>query len=92
MYWFPTVLGSFISGMTNFDLLGDFGRIEWLGNFELVLFYNLIFATAAIGCLVTKFTATVRKEIYARLRSSLIGIFKSEGKKSSLGMFSTKED
>ncbi|XP_043587512.1 protein Lilipod isoform X2 [Bombus pyrosoma] len=81
-----------ILGMTNFDLLGDFGRIEWLGNFELVLFYNLIFATAAIGCLVTKFTATVRKEIYARLRSSLIGIFKSEGKKSSLGMFSTKED
>ncbi|XP_050491575.1 LMBR1-like protein lilipod isoform X2 [Bombus vancouverensis nearcticus] len=81
-----------ILGMTNFDLLGDFGRIEWLGNFELVLFYNLIFATAAIGCLVTKFTATVRKEIYARLRSSLIGIFKSEGKKSSLGTFSTKED
>lgn len=34
--------------MTNFDLLGDFGRIEWLGNFKLVLFYNLIFATAAI--------------------------------------------
>ncbi|XP_003397105.1 protein Lilipod [Bombus affinis] len=81
-----------ILGMTNFDLLGDFGRIEWLGNFELVLFYNLIFATAAIGCLVTKFTATVRKEIYARLRSSLIGIFKCEGKKSFLGMFSTKED
>ncbi|CAK9811715.1 Protein Lilipod [Anthophora plagiata] len=81
-----------ILGMTNFDLLGDFGRIEWLGNFKLVLFYNLIFATAAISCLATKFTATVRKEIYARLRSSLIGIFRSEGKKSSVGMFSTKED
>ncbi|KOC68425.1 Protein LMBR1L, partial [Habropoda laboriosa] len=81
-----------ILGMTNFDLLGDFGRIEWLGNFKLVLFYNLIFATAAISCLATKFTATVRKEIYARLRSSLIGIFRSEGKKSSTGMFSTKED
>ncbi|XP_076178974.1 LMBR1-like protein lilipod isoform X2 [Ptiloglossa arizonensis] len=81
-----------ILGMTNFDLLGDFGRIEWLGNFKLVLFYNLIFATAAIGCLVTKFTATVCKEIYARLRSSLVGIFKSEGKKSAVGMFSTKED
>ncbi|XP_076762132.1 LMBR1-like protein lilipod [Xylocopa sonorina] len=81
-----------ILGMTNFDLLGDFGRIEWLGNFKLVLFYNLIFAIAAIGCLVTKFTATVRKEIYARLRSSLVGIFRSEGKKNPPGMFSTKED
>ncbi|XP_078036427.1 LMBR1-like protein lilipod [Augochlora pura] len=81
-----------ILGMTNFDLLGDFGRIEWLGNFKLVLFYNLIFATAAITCLATKFTATVRKEIYARLRSSLIGIFKSEGKKGPAGVFSPKED
>ncbi|KAL6267235.1 hypothetical protein P5V15_000310 [Pogonomyrmex californicus] len=88
-----------ILGLTNFDLLGDFGRIEWLGNFKLVLFYNLIFATAAIGCLATKFTATVRKEICARLRSSLLGIFKTtsiatEAKKysPSSGIFSTKED
>ncbi|KMQ93960.1 protein lmbr1l [Lasius niger] len=84
--------------MTNFDLLGDFGRIEWLGNFKLVLLYNLIFATAAIGCLATKFTATVRKEIYTRLRSSLLGIFRTsvtaDAKKNSpsSGMFSTKED
>lgn len=87
-----------ILGMTNFDLLGDFGRIEWLGNFKLVLLYNLIFATAAIGCLATKFTATVRKEIYTRLRSSLLGIFRSsvsiDAKKNSpsSGTFSTKED
>lgn len=81
-----------IIGMTNFDLLGDFGSIEWLGNFKLVLFYNLIFAIATIGCLTTKFTATVRKEIYARLRSSVIGIFKRDSKKSNLGMFSVKED
>ncbi|GAB1867457.1 Protein LMBR1L [Camponotus japonicus] len=88
-----------ILGMTNFDLLGDFGRIEWLGNFKLVLLYNLIFATAAIGCLATKFTATVRKEIYTRLRSSLLGIFRTtsiiaDAKKNSppSGMFSTKED
>lgn len=78
--------------MTNFDLLGDFGRIEWLGNFKLVLFYNLIFATAAITCLATKFTATVRKEIYTRLRSSLVGIFRLEGKKGTTAMFTAKED
>lgn len=65
----------FFSGLTNFDLLGDFGRIEWLGNFKLVLFYNIIFAVATIGCLATKFTATVRKEIYARFRGALLSIF-----------------
>jgi hypothetical protein len=69
--------------MTNFDLLGDFGRIEWLGNFKLVFLYNLIFAAATIGCLATKFTATVRKEIYARLRSSVLGIFKRDARWST---------
>lgn len=85
--------------MTNFDLLGNFGRIEWLGNFKLVLLYNLIFATAAIGCLATKFTATMRKEFYARLKSSILSIFRSatpvaDARKSSpsSGMFSTKDD
>ena len=78
--------------MTNFDLLGDFGSIEWLGNFKLVLLYNLIFAIATIGCLTTKFTATVRKEIYVRLRSSVIGIFRRDPRKGNSGMFSVKED
>ena len=30
-------------GITNFDLLADFGRVEWLGNFYVVLSYNLVF-------------------------------------------------
>lgn len=47
--------------------MGDFGRIEWLGNFRIVLMYNLVFATAATLCLMNKFTATVRRELYARL-------------------------
>lgn len=58
---------SFFVGVTNFDLLGDFGSIEWLGNFKLVLLYNLVFATAATLCLINKFTATVRRELYNRL-------------------------
>ena len=53
-------------GITNFDLLGDFGRIEWLGNFRIVLLYNLVFAASATLCLVNKFTATVRRELYNR--------------------------
>ncbi|XP_058125050.1 protein Lilipod [Anopheles coustani] len=58
-----------ILGITNFDLLGDFGEIEWLGNFMLVLLYNVIFGTAATLCLFNKFTATVRRELCARLRA-----------------------
>lgn len=56
-----------ILGITNFDLLGDFGEIEWLGNFIVVFLYNVIFGTAATLCLVNKFTATVRRELCARL-------------------------
>nr|XP_026492830.1 protein Lilipod isoform X2 [Vanessa tameamea] len=56
-----------ILGITNFDLLGEFGRIEWLGNFKLVLLYNAIFAATVTLCLVSKFTASVRRELYNRL-------------------------
>uniref|UniRef100_A0A182N9G5 Uncharacterized protein n=1 Tax=Anopheles dirus TaxID=7168 RepID=A0A182N9G5_9DIPT len=56
-----------ILGITNFDLLGDFGQIEWLGNLLIVLLYNVIFGTAATLCLFNKFTATVRRELCARL-------------------------
>lgn len=69
------VLSSFIiinkeiiifSGFTNFDLLGDFGQIEWLGNFRIVLIYNLVFMIATALCLGTKVTASVRREMYRR--------------------------
>lgn len=30
-------------GITDFDLLGEYGRIEWLGNFFIVLLFNLLF-------------------------------------------------
>nr|XP_040221043.2 protein Lilipod isoform X1 [Anopheles coluzzii] len=58
-----------ILGITNFDLLGDFGQIEWLGNFLIVLLYNVVFGTAATLCLFNKFTATVRRELCARLKA-----------------------
>lgn len=56
-----------ILGITNFDLLGEFGRIEWLGNFLLVLLYNGVFACAGTLCVIKKFTASVRRELYNRL-------------------------
>uniref|UniRef100_A0A8C4N4C3 Limb development membrane protein 1-like n=1 Tax=Eptatretus burgeri TaxID=7764 RepID=A0A8C4N4C3_EPTBU len=54
-------------GITNFDLLGNFGTYNWLGNFYIVLSYNFLFAGLSTLCLVTKFTATVRKELFKAL-------------------------
>ncbi|NXG40326.1 LMBRL protein, partial [Dromaius novaehollandiae] len=39
-------------GITRFDLLGPFGHVGWLGNFYLVLLYNLAFAALAALCLL----------------------------------------
>ncbi|XP_055324901.1 protein Lilipod isoform X2 [Sitodiplosis mosellana] len=61
-----------ILGITNFDLLGDFGEIEWLGSFQIVLLYNVIFVGTTTLCLVNKFTATVRQELCNRLVENYI--------------------
>ncbi|VVC99794.1 unnamed protein product [Leptidea sinapis] len=42
-------------------------RIEWLGNFKLVLLYNAIFMATVSLCLINKFIARVRRELYNRL-------------------------
>lgn len=55
-------------GITNFDLLGEFGRIEWLGNFYVVLFYNCLFAVATALCLTSKITIAVSRELLKRFR------------------------
>lgn len=59
-------------GITNFDLLGDFGAIEWLGNFRIVLLYNLIFGTSVAVIVAKKFSATVRRELCARLMENYL--------------------
>eukprot|EP00096_Caligus_rogercresseyi_P008507 TRINITY_DN2742_c0_g1_i1.p1 TRINITY_DN2742_c0_g1~~TRINITY_DN2742_c0_g1_i1.p1 ORF type:complete len:533 (-),score=141.85 TRINITY_DN2742_c0_g1_i1:1111-2709(-) len=56
-----------ILGISNFDLLGSFGEVKWLGNLYIVLFYNAVFAVSASVCLFNKFTARVRQEIFRRL-------------------------
>ncbi|XP_044770791.1 protein LMBR1L isoform X2 [Neomonachus schauinslandi] len=50
-------------GLTHFDLLGDFGRFNWLGNFYIVFLYNAAFAGLTTLCLVKTFTAAVRAEL-----------------------------
>lgn len=54
-------------GITRFDLLGDFGRFNWLGNFYIVLSYNLLFAVVTTLSLVRKFTSAVREELLKAL-------------------------
>lgn len=58
-------------GITNFDLLGDFGRIEWLGNFYVVLLYNCVFAGGTAFALTNKFTVAIRHELLKRFQTVL---------------------
>jgi hypothetical protein len=62
-------VSSKILGLTRFDLLGHFGDLHWLANVHVILIYNFVFATTTGICLITKFTATVRSELYNRLFS-----------------------
>ena len=55
------------SGITNFDLLGSFGEVKWLGNIYIVLFCNAVFGVCASLALFNKFTARVRTAIFNRL-------------------------
>lgn len=61
------MLNIILTGITRFDLLGDFGRFNWLGNFYIVLSYNLLFAIMTTLCLVRKFTSAVREELLKAL-------------------------
>ena len=66
----------FFPGITNFDLVGDFGTMDWLGNFYIIFTYNAIFAVATVLCLVNKFTANVRRGIWVKFKaafSTLVG-------------------
>ena len=41
-------------GLTNFDLLGNYGQLEWLGNTRIILIYNLIFLIVSAFCLIRR--------------------------------------
>ncbi|XP_028405757.1 limb region 1 protein homolog isoform X2 [Dendronephthya gigantea] len=55
-------------GITTFDLMGEFGRFDWLGNLQLILLYNLWFEVASALCLMKKLTATVREALFERFK------------------------
>lgn len=74
-------------GISSFDLLGNYSRLEWLSNFYLVLGYNMVFAVATGVCLVTKFTFAIRQELYRRLatfRQTIVCLGFRNNKKNSL--------
>uniref|UniRef100_A0A8C8K4R9 Protein LMBR1L n=1 Tax=Oncorhynchus tshawytscha TaxID=74940 RepID=A0A8C8K4R9_ONCTS len=50
-------------GITRFDLLGDFGRYNWLGNFHIVFLYNILFAGLTSACLINTLTWAVQGEL-----------------------------
>ena len=79
-----------ILGITNFDLLGKFSEVKWLGNFYLVLLYNAIFAVAASLCLFNKFTDRVRQEIVRRVHIYISTIFSKNSKNSSSSVVSNQ--
>ncbi|NXI46150.1 LMBRL protein, partial [Galbula dea] len=54
-------------GITRFDLLGDFGRYNWLGNFHIIFLYNMSFAGLTTLCLVKKFSWAVQAELIRAL-------------------------
>ncbi|XP_044207633.1 limb region 1 homolog-like protein [Thunnus albacares] len=50
-------------GITRFDLLGDFGRYNWLGNFYIVFMYNMMFAGLTSASLIKTVTWAVQREL-----------------------------
>ncbi|XP_017270722.1 limb region 1 homolog-like protein [Kryptolebias marmoratus] len=50
-------------GITSFDLLGDFGRYNWLGNFYVVFLYNMLFAGLTSASLIKTVTWAVQREL-----------------------------
>lgn len=63
-------------GITKFDLMGEFGRLDWLGNFRVVILYNLLFEVLTAFCLVNKFTASVRKALYEQVHAPAMLVFR----------------
>ena len=48
--------------------MGEFGRLNWLGNFELVFMYNLLFEASTSLCFFYLFTKAVRDALLRSLR------------------------
>jgi len=62
-----------VLGITNFDLLGNYGKIRWLGNYFLVFAVNFLFGGAAALCLFDRVTHRAQLEIWRRISQFVRG-------------------
>uniref|UniRef100_A0AAY4D0R6 Protein LMBR1L n=1 Tax=Denticeps clupeoides TaxID=299321 RepID=A0AAY4D0R6_9TELE len=62
-------------GITHFDLPGDFGRYNWLGNFHIVFLYNVLFAGLTSACLINTLTWAVQRELIRAFGETLYVLF-----------------
>uniref|UniRef100_A0A8D0DDU1 Limb development membrane protein 1-like n=1 Tax=Sander lucioperca TaxID=283035 RepID=A0A8D0DDU1_SANLU len=62
-------------GITRFDLLGDFGRYNWLGNFYIVFLYNMLFAGLTSASLIKTVTWAVQRELIRAFGQSTLIFF-----------------
>jgi len=57
-----------VLGITNFDLLGNYGKITWLQSYVIILFVNLVFGLSAALCFFNKVTQRAQAETLKRIK------------------------
>jgi len=57
-----------VLGITNFDLLGNYGKITWLRSYVIILFVNLVFGLGAALCFFNKVTQKAQAETVKRIK------------------------
>ncbi|KRZ97819.1 Protein LMBR1L [Trichinella sp. T8] len=75
-----------VLGLTNFDLLGNYSQLNWLGNIYFVLMYNLMFTFAVICVSLTLLQLPFRLTWILRLAVKLVARISSSGS-ASLKLF-----
>ncbi|XP_003376490.1 limb region 1 protein-like protein [Trichinella spiralis] len=75
-----------VLGLTNFDLLGNYSQLNWLGNIYFVLMYNLMFTFAVVCVSLTLLQLPFRLTWILRLAVKLVARISSSGS-ASLKLF-----
>ncbi|KRZ18577.1 Limb region 1 -like protein [Trichinella zimbabwensis] len=71
-----------VLGLTNFDLLGNYSQLNWLGNIYFVLMYNLMFTFAVVCVSLTLLQLPFRLTWILRLAVKLVARISSSGSAS----------
>ncbi|KRX99456.1 Protein LMBR1L [Trichinella pseudospiralis] len=71
-----------VLGLTNFDLLGNYSQLNWLGNIYFVLMYNVMFTFAVVCVSLTLLQLPFRLTWILRLAVKLVARISSSGSAS----------